>query len=281
MRRLLSILAPAILSLAAGCGGSRSSTGDAARRGVDADNIIAPSDAAIGIDLSIEIDSSVATSVDGEGIGIEAGGVTSEVSTGIAAIDGAADEPQTTALEVGIPVDEDGSAAAGPEVDTIREDGAGELGPDGAVDMAAGTDVDATTSLCNAPACFTDLMRDCRPSGSCIEQSSGYDTSQCYENGVKVITTVDASALTMSTKVRNGNRTCYETYYDLAAALRGAAVVGLIKDGGGTTVATLGDDMSGRSIVTCTGGQPVVLNEACDSENAPVSTSCNTGPCTP
>jgi len=288
MRRLVPFIALGILGWAAGCGGDRSSASADSGARKDGGGTIAPgadaglvneanssvgADGGIGMDSSIATDSTVGpdssngsdgwigTDGDDSAVGVDSGTFRAEVSP-----DSAADGYDVAVIDVGTaPVD-----AGGLPVDA------------GAVEAATDTGRDGGASACNAPSCYADLMKACQPGGTCIEQSSGNLSNQCYSNGVKVIATIDPVALTMSTKVKNGAGTCYELYFDLASYGVGAKVVGFIKDGNGTTVATIGDDVSGRSVITCTGGQPVVLNPACDSGGSGSSnTSCDTGSCSP
>jgi hypothetical protein len=128
---------------------------------------------------------------------------------------------------------------------------------------------------CNAPACWTDLMADCQPSGACRQRVSGETSNRCYANGVKVLATVHGTA-TMTTTVKNSTKTCFEMVFDMT----GGTSAGFIKDGNGATVATIADAPSGRSTVACLGHDPVVLNEACDSLPW-VAGACESGDCNP
>jgi hypothetical protein len=207
------------------------------------------------------------------------------------AFDGSADDGTAAAPGVdGVVADEGGREAlsgAGvdgdDELDLPGPDDALEDAPPGASDDAPDAATDATgevdSTFCNAPSCYADLMQGCKPGDTCVQQTNGYDTAQCYDNGVKVVVTVDTKAATRSTVVMNGTRVCYRLDYDLVALLTGAAVVGYIRDGSGATVATLGDDVSGRSTVTCNGGSPVVLNQACDANSG--AAPCTAGTCIP
>ena len=277
MRLLVPVLALGILGWTAGCGGNGPAIGGDAGARRDGGSTIAPvGDAGTGsefdggsgidgnsieIDVAMGADGSIGTGGDSGAVGIDLGSVLADAS------------PDTAA---------DGYSAAGVEVG-IAPVADGGLVPDaGAIDSATDTGLDAGAFACNAPSCYAELMKDCQPAGTCIEQSSGDIANQCYANGVKVIATINAVAMTMSTTVKNGNRICYELGFNLASYGAGATVVGFIKDGSGTTVATISDDVSGRSVITCTGGKPVILNDACDSgNNGASSTRCDSGTCNP
>lgn len=168
-------------------------------------------------------------------------------------------------------------------VTTIDGEDGGRLGPS-SIEVGA-TDVDgepdgsssdqADAWACNAPACWTDLMKDCQPSGTCRQQVSGETSRRCYANGVKVLATVHGVA-SMLTTVKIGMRTCFEIVFDLTSGKS----VGFIRDGNGTTVATITDSPSGRSAIACLGHDAVALNEACDSLPW-VADACQSGDCSP
>jgi hypothetical protein len=249
MRNLVPAIALAILGLAAGCSGKSAGKDASAAKPVDGE--VQPAgdgapDGHGGIDSSLPVS-------DGPSV---------DESLGDAGL------PDEATREDGV----DAAVALGPDGES--RDAPGRDGPD-----PASPDADAGIPLCNAPACFAELKKDCQPAGACVQQLSGNDTNQCYDNGVMAVTVTDASALKMSTKVSKAARTCYVIEFDLAAAMLGKSEVGLIRDGSGAIVAVLGDDPSGRNSVTCTGGQPVVLNEGCDFTGG--ASTCAAGACGP
>jgi hypothetical protein len=166
---------------------------------------------------------------------------------------------------------------------TIDGEDGGRLGPfsvevgatdvDGEPDGASTAPADAWA--CNAPVCWADLMKDCQPSGTCRQQVSGETSNRCYANGVKVLATVHGVASMLAT-VKNGTRTCFDVVFDMTSGRS----VGFIRDGNGTTVATISDSPSGRSAIACLGHDAVALNEACDSPPW-VADVCQSGDCSP
>ena len=189
---------------------------------------------------------------------------------------------RSSELDTGATAVSDGGAirdAPGMETDAQIADSAGRAD----VTVDTGTDtasMDLPAPLaCNVPSCWADLMRDCQPAGGCVEQSAGANDNLCFSNGVKVLAVVDGPAQTMTTTVKSGAQTCYQLDWNLAGgSVPGAASTGVIKNGSGATVATISDDVSGYSVITCTGGQPVVIGEWCDITGG---ASCGTGTCTP
>lgn len=189
------------------------------------------------------------------------------------AIDGqrpALDGP--TATDV---VHQDGGAYGPLSVDSSTTSPDGTSAADVASDGPAPPRDEADAWACNAPACWTDLMKDCQPSGTCRQQISGETSNRCYANGVRVLATVHGVA-TMTTTVKNGTRTCFELVFDMS----GSTTVGSIRSGNGTTVATITDAPSGRSAIACAGHDAVILNEACDSLPWIVGV-CESGDCNP
>jgi len=241
-------------------------------------------------------------SSNGAGLGRDAGGDWDGVGTAILGEEaGAPGEEVSPGGELDGEIDVDGNDAppstceVGDDGEPVREAGgntgmdmpaeASPAGGDGGdvpgQDDGVDSDGEGGTAICNAPACYAELLQDCLPAGACSRQASGPSTSQCYANGVKVIASVDTAASTLSTLVKKGESICYQLDYDLVALLNGSPIVGRIRNGGGGTVATLGDDVSGRSTVTCLGGSPVVLNEGCDAFNGGGGLGCSAGACAP
>ena len=156
--------------------------------------------------------------------------------------------------------------------------------PDAEVDSASDAvtppSIDAASvSTCHVPRCWADLMQDCQPAGACLEQSAETKDSLCFANGVATISVVDEAAGKMTTTVKIGTRICYELDWDLTSgSMSGAASTGLIKNASGAVVATISDNASGYSAITCTNAEPVVVAEWCDLVG---NVRCDPGVCNP
>ena len=281
MRAMVSLVLLGLLGLAAGCSSNGSGLGHLPDADQETAGDTTPSTEAgpsfLGEEGAVHGDGDRGIVMDGgEGAAVDDGGLDSD------------DLPPTFGSVVDGRID-DGVEA----VPELADLGGDDAGFDTSADTLVGdvsdaddgpalpTDAEVDGAACNAPACFAELMKDCEPVGTCTQQASSYRTEQCYANGVQVVARVETAAATSSSVVKNANRTCYQLDYDLVALLKGATVVGQIKDGNGTTVAALGDDASGRTKVTCPGALPVVLNEACDPVIGANGAGCSTGTCGP
>jgi hypothetical protein len=194
-------------------------------------------------------------------------------------LDSAMHADQPSDLDSGTITGNDGGVT--PDVPPARTDVEVAGLPDAPADAAMGADAAEVFAppACNVPSCWADLMRDCQPVGSCVEQSAAGNDNLCFTNGVKVLAVVNETAKTMTTTVKSGGRICYELDWNLAGgSMSGAASTGTIKNGDGVTVATISDDASGYSVVTCSGAQPVVMSEWCDIVG---NAQCAAGACGP
>ena len=136
-----------------------------------------------------------------------------------------------------------------------------------------------STGACNYPSCIASLGTTCAPSGTCVEQTDAttFATNTCYSNGVKSITSINATTGEIILTIKNGSSTCYSM--TAAAAASGSSYALTINNGSGQTIATGTDDITtGGMTVTCTGGQPVTLDPSCDTG---MNSTCATGTCTP
>ena len=137
-----------------------------------------------------------------------------------------------------------------------------------------------STGACNLPSCL-NAMQTCIPSGTCVEQANATTgaTNDCYSNGVKVISAIDAS-LNITSTVKNGATTCFSMSGSFSALLTGGGLT--LKNGSGATIGILSSDATtGATTITCTGASaPVILNDACNLGSS-ASSSCTTGTCTP
>jgi hypothetical protein len=132
---------------------------------------------------------------------------------------------------------------------------------------------------CNMPSCL-NLSQSCVPSGTCAKQTDATTgaTYLCYSNGVKIISTFDASFNVTST-VKNGSTACYSISGSATDLLAGGSLS--LKNASGAVVGTLASDAStGASTITCTGASPVTLNDACHAGSSEAA-NCPTGACAP
>lgn len=174
--------------------------------------------------------------------------------------------------------------------------GGGASGTGGAIGSGGSTANPTGGSMvpegCNLPPCLATVMEGCAPSGTCVEQSSGFfDSNTCYSNGVKEITKMNLNMATgtgdVSVTYKKNNAVCYSFNMPMTASTTNATIQ--IKNGAGTTIATIeANSTTDKSTITCTGGQPVVLNDKCDKSMLPdvsgstdTTDSCTPGTCTP
>lgn len=133
------------------------------------------------------------------------------------------------------------------------------------------------------PSCLQPLV-GCAPAGTCTQQRTGsaasgtFGLNACYSNGVKSIgtETIDIATQTgtFNVAVSKGGTLCYT---ETADATADSPVIS-IKNPAGTTVATFTASADGTgTMVTCTGGTPVVLPDGCEFSGVMDMT---TGDCT-
>ncbi len=137
--------------------------------------------------------------------------------------------------------------------------------------------------VCSEAPCWASLTVGCLPSGGCTYQHTQTSVSgtlletgtYCYSNGVKQQQTTTTTTSTMTAK--RDNNICYSSELSLST---GSFV---LRDGGGNQVATgtLSRDSHGTYtvVVTCNGGQPTRLSDACYNADAYAGT-CLPGECT-
>jgi len=129
---------------------------------------------------------------------------------------------------------------------------------------------------CNYPPCLARLIIGCEPAGACVQQMDPdtFATVTCYANGVKTIATVDVFSSPAAVKVtftKNGT-TCF-SLTGTTADLTNPTYV--LLDPLGRSVGTVTTDSLDRTVVTCNGGAPVILDSSCDIE----SETCTDGIC--
>lgn len=129
---------------------------------------------------------------------------------------------------------------------------------------------------CNMPACLAGLMSNCMPAGSCTaEMGAGFAYNLCFSNGVNMIIDLASGAV-----AKKDNAICWSTILAASGAMA-------VKDSTGVTLGTVTQDKDGNTVVTCTGGSPVILTSACDATGIGQVTSlgaasnCGQGACTP
>ena len=160
--------------------------------------------------------------------------------------------------------------------------GTGGTGGVGATKGTGGTGTvggSGSTEPCNIPSCLADLMNNCAPSGTCVDQldTTTFADNVCFSNGIKIITTVDTTTSVIVMTYKNGSSTCYTV--ELSGTTTSETIA--VKNPSGSVVATGTGDTTSTTF-TCTGGQPVTLNPNCDSTALTGDTSnCTAGTCTP
>ena len=157
----------------------------------------------------------------------------------------------------------------------------GGMGGGGGMGGNGGAGGGGSSGSCNAPSCISSLLTSCQTSGTCVEQTdtTTFATNQCYSNGVKVLSSFDLTSGAATVTYKNGSTTCYSIS---VAGLTGTATL-TVKNASGQTIATGTTDVNtNATTITCTGGQAVTLNAACDAVTGGSSTTtCTTGTCTP
>jgi hypothetical protein len=118
-----------------------------------------------------------------------------------------------------------------------------------------------------------DLLMNCIVSGSCTKQTTSTGNTQCFGNGVTVSTTSQKTSgttgVTSSAVVsaKKAGAVCYtKTFTAFVPTSGGTAAFSstlTITNGAGTTVATANGDASGAVWVTCPGGVPTKVDDAC------------------
>ncbi|MGA7744487.1 MAG: hypothetical protein ABSF35_24495 [Polyangia bacterium] len=181
-----------------------------------------------------------------------------------------------------------GTTMAGPIAGT---GGAGGGGVAGGGSGAGG--IGGSAGSCNYPSCLASLATTCVPSGSCVSQTdtTTFATNTCYSNGVKEIESVNVNTTTGSVTVtltyEKGNSTCYSVdVAGISAAGSGGPITMTFKNASGSTIGTGTVDSTTNAVtITCTGGQPVILNSSCDTSSYAAASSttstCTAGVCTP
>jgi len=138
---------------------------------------------------------------------------------------------------------------------------------------------DASTGACANLACLKqvgDLMLGCAGGGTCILQqdltATPTSSSQCYDNGVKILATVQVASgstsyQTRTYNVKKNDALCYTRTLASGSSLTdGGLVYGIdatLQDAAGKTLATAHLDENNVATVTCPGGDPTVFTASC------------------
>jgi hypothetical protein len=146
----------------------------------------------------------------------------------------------------------------------------GTHGSGGAGPAGTGGAGGATASGCgDVPPCLANLLTNCMPSGTCIEQQSDptnftmVTDNFCYSNGVKQssVTTIDLASSSVSsvTTFSKAGSTCFSEEGTFGGAGGGTGSIN-VKNGAGSVVAVLSANAAGDTTVTC-GGQTYVIRD--------------------
>jgi hypothetical protein len=186
----------------------------------------------------------------------------------------------TGSLDVG--AGKDGSADQTPDQGNVSGvDGAADIGKDIGKDLAVdsvvvpppdGPAADVASSGCSYPACVAAMFEACNVAGDCRTSTDTSTQLVCWDNGVKVSFSYDATLKVMVRTFKNAGGTCYDLLFDSGNSYKAA-----IRDASGVTVATVSTE-TGKAIVTCPGAQPVTLSDEC-GYRAVVPTALDSNDC--
>jgi hypothetical protein len=144
-------------------------------------------------------------------------------------------------------------------------------------------DAGPATSACAFPKCVAALVDSCKPAGTCVQQlvmgGGGISTNVCFQNGVKVITSIrQGGGRTPPVNIRV-MRPDGSGCYSIDSESRGSGVTGLnYRTPSGELVATATRD-GNRLAVTCIGTTtPQVVDATCQP-GLVASNSCTNGSC--
>jgi hypothetical protein len=185
-----------------------------------------------------------------------------------------------------------GAGAAGGQVGSGGNGGSGAIGGAGGTTTAGTGGAGGSANCGDIPSCFVTLISGCEPSGTCVEADTNTVTATtvtttsnvCYANGVKAMTmttadlTTDQGSGTIRYLKSNG-ATCFNATITTDSADNPVIT---FMNAAGTTVGTETTDAAGDEILTCTGGQPVIVNDTgnCDMPSGmTTSGDCTQGTC--
>ncbi len=119
-----------------------------------------------------------------------------------------------------------------------------------------------------------DLLAGCMANGACTKQTTSAGEFRCFDNGVRSSRSseqgVSGPAGTSSSIVvsaKKGGTLCFtktfSSYIPTSGGAAAATSTLTIANGAGETVATANGDGSGAITVTCPGGTPTKVDDAC------------------
>ena len=136
---------------------------------------------------------------------------------------------------------------------------------------------------------LNDLLATCQTgtTDTCKQQvmmGTMIAVNDCYSNGVKMQASMGMDMASVTMTVKRGGSVCYSM---LVGGLLGNVMTIVVKNGSGTTVATLVEDTTTSiNMVTCPGGTPTVVDATCGSNpgglggtSMPGSANCIDGIC--
>jgi hypothetical protein len=133
---------------------------------------------------------------------------------------------------------------------------------------------------CAFPKCLADLMSTCTPTGRCVQQrvmgGGGIATNFCYDNGIKLITSVAGNGRNPMVAIRV-MRADGTGCYTVQPESRGSGVTGLNYLAPSGQVVAIGTLERNRLTINCTGQPPQVVDVAC--QPGLMTTGCTNGTC--
>jgi hypothetical protein len=158
-------------------------------------------------------------------------------------------------------------------------DGGTTTGDGGTTTGDGATASDGGSSGSCYPSCVADLFTACLPSGTCMTQSSGTNSTTCYSNGYRQSTTYDPGTMTAIIRVEKSGMACYT----LESRTSGTTSTITYKNAAGMPVATSTSMTGTPSLVTitCTGGQPVMVDTMSAACRPAGSADASAPMCTP
>lgn len=163
--------------------------------------------------------------------------------------------------------------------------GSGAGGAGGGADGGPAECTDALKTSCFGDlACYTDIFKDCVPSGACTAGEQVIVNGQlvapfCFDNGVKFQSKTETSDpfLSFIDYYKNGGAFCWHA--DSISTSGGDNTL-VYKDMNGAELATVKTFSNGAQKVTCAGQPEVMLDATCSACNQSVGTiDCAKGVC--
>ena len=142
-------------------------------------------------------------------------------------------------------------------------------------------------SVCSEVPCLAAILLPCQPAAPCTSAQSGTTapaetTNTCYANGVKhqSVSRLVGNDFFATLTGKRETGVCYTIEVSLSLASTPTTALYVFRDGAGNQVATgTAEVNTDVVIVTCNGGTPTPLSQACQ-DTASTSSACTDGPCT-